>query len=326
MATTCSIESFVEQYMQSQHAEIVCPSYRLMEVLVDERMKQALGKDHLKLAFDVEALQECPDAELVTVGGAIWESVLSLAVERHTTSIRYSVADPRPPGRLSEMVATKLGVAHHNIIVEKIKCYFAPCIRFKLKTAFLSDEREEHLYHIWIDGFTGQPCSQYGQLPHIFHEPVATRLRPQLPHKELPQLLESALTELDMQTRTQRNTLNTKTLAQQDADIKQINSYFATMISEQERKLTRVRFAQDQEQTKNCQAKLEALLAQKHHHIDDIIQKHKVRCEATLLDAVWFMLPRWRIPVRIQGRNRLAVQSRTLWWDVLLKEFTPEVP
>jgi len=200
--------------------------------------------------------------------------------------------------------------------------FYAPCFRYTFKVAYLSDDREEHLHQVWIDGGSGREMSAYSQLGHIFYEASADVLLPELEAKPGAELLSAALTQLESLTSGRQDnlrTLNRQALAE---ETERTNAYFARMIEEHQSKIGKATAAGDRDQEKQLKSKLESVLLQKKHHVEDVAQKYQVRLEVALLDMVLYMVPRWRLSLALGNANRKgkAPVERILYFDQVLRK------
>lgn len=324
MAYPEHLERFISRYLQCRGAAVDKPAYAVLEAILDGPAKNELGSDYLKLAFDYEAAQENPDSLYLTYGSSLVEKLISSAVSNHSAGIRYCLSSARPPGSTAEKIAAHLKVNQQSFEAGPASPYFAPCLRFKFKVAYLSDEREEHVCHAWVDGYSGNSMPQYQELPHIFHDSQPDCLQPELPTKPVAKLFQRAVEALESQTADRRLRIEAQNAAQLEAELERTDAYFAVVLQDFESKAAKLRTQDAEKAEKEAQNKLNSILLQKRHHLEDINQKYRVRCEVTLLDAVWYMMQRWRLPVFIKpGRSVTAGHERILWWDELLKCILP---
>ncbi|HEY9790095.1 MAG TPA: hypothetical protein V6D22_06845 [Candidatus Obscuribacterales bacterium] len=327
MAYPYQLERFVSRYLTNRAADVAQPSYGILEAVVDEHLSRSLQMkgDYIKLSFDYESAQEEQDAQYITYSSKFLEVLVDLAVRDHVAVIRYCPGKDAP-SKPEERAAEHLQTAIKNVaLVDRAKPYLVPCLRFKFKIAYLGDEREEELHHVWVDGHSGKQIPQYSEIGHIFFNDAPDDIvRPELSLRPLAPLLSAALQALEAAGLDRRKELAAQNLNQRDADLQRTDAYFGSMIADLQLKLSKAKLAKDDVQEKQLAGKLNAVMLQKQHHNNDINDKYRVRREVSLLDAALYMVPRWRVSVQVTaGRGQPAGSTVTLWWDEILRRFVP---
>lgn len=317
------IETFVREYLTARGALLERTEYGVIAAVIDRELENALGKDDWIFAFDFDAAQETPGSEFITYGNATLEKIVAVAVSGHKSVIRYYSGPANLPSTLADHIAGHLGCSVADFAIANAKRYLAPVPRFKFKVAYLSDEREEELIHVWIDGCNGKERREYATLPHIFYDSAPVELLPELSLLPPERLLSCALDALQALTVARRTDLQEMQHLSMTAEIARTESYFSTMLGEHEAKIAKAVLAKDNAQESTLRSKLESIKQQSKHHSRDIEQKYRVCCEIDLLDVALYMMPRWRINLSMSGRSRKvldAASASRLFWDPVLNK------
>ena len=316
-------DNFLHDYLSARGAALQRTGYGILEVLVDERLEQELGKSELVLAFDYDAAQETPESDYITYGSTTLEQIVNLAVSGHTVAERYSPSSGKPPANLAEIVTRHVGLRASDLSISSVKEYLNPVIRFTFKAAHVSDDREEQLVSTWVDGHHEKINRLYGDIKHIFYESSPSRLLPELQCKPLPELLRISLAEVEHFTSNRRLELEAQNARLLAAESERTEAYFGTMMDDCDAVLSRAIAAGDEAQKKQVKAKQDSIEMQRRHHLDDIAQKYNVRLEVSLLSLALYLVPRWRI---VWGSKKKTNSSSghadggTLFYDELLKK------
>lgn len=315
-----SPERFMCDYLAARGAVEDRSRFGIVELLVDSHSEPQIGRDHLVLAYDYDAHMECAESEFVTYGNALYESVVKVAVERHACTRRYLTPRANPPGGLEKRLANRLGIDSSRIVVDNTKQYYAPVLRFKLKLSLLTDQRQEELVPVWVDGYSGDLLDAYANEPPMFFSSAAERVLPELSLRPIVKLFSLSLTAAARSITEISSRFEQDAQRQMSMDLAQTERYFAAMSEEWQLKLAKGKFAKDEKLLEQAQEKLSSIEQQKQHHVDDIKSRYSVRCEVSLLDVVLYMVPRYRIAYTVK-RGREDNNAGVLWWDEVVKGF-----
>lgn len=325
MAYPQHLESFIREYLTARGAAVERTDYAVIDAVVDEELEKHLGKEHWRFAFDYDAAMETPGSEFITYGNAVLEKIVAKAVAGHRCSVRYYSCAAAPPASLQNQIADQIALRQSEIEIVAAKRYFSPVYRFRFKIAYLGDDREEQLICSWVDGLSARPCGEYEKLPHMFYDAQPEELLPVLKPQAPELLMQSALNELDILTQPRRKAIQAQQRHAQAQDVARTQAYFSALVREHEARIAKSMSADDadsSEQTANLKTKLESIKSQCVHHIKDIEQKYKVRCELQLMDVVLNMFPLWRLTLSAAARARKNEQAaqRVIFWDPLLRK------
>lgn len=313
------IEHFVKGYLESVGGLCERPAWGVIEAIFDDPGKR-LGDGHLVLAFDYDVALEYPGSQFISYGSATYEKIVAMAVSDHCCARRYVRPGERAPAGLEAKIAAKLLCAAGHIQISQLKLYLAKIYRFQFKVAFLGDQREEIIRQIWIDTTSGAEIAQYGALSCIFFDEKPAVLLPELPTRKPLEILSAAVASLDASTKSHKAALESKLADQKEKEMERTQSYFTSLIDGYRQATARAQAQNDDKTIKETQARLAGMEAQRRHHLHDIAAKYSVKSEATLLDLVCYLVPRWR--VRAQDKRANTSQPELeWWWDEPIKSF-----
>lgn len=332
------LERFTTGYLTSQGALADRSLYGIVELVLEGPIEKVLGKGHLVFAFDYDAQREYPGSDYMTYGNSALEKIVQAAINNHHCALRYIKPADSPPANLEKKLASYIRSyvyepkgsgsldlfknARQLHVIEK-RPYWAYVIRFQFKISYLADEREETLLNIWMDGPTGIDLSAYATLKHVFSEELSPRLLPELPSLPYAKLFSQALNVLAKKAQIRQNELSLKTENSMKEDLQRTKAYFSSMLNDYSDRLSKAQSNASQQLACDLKVKLDNIELQKRHHMEDVMSRYQIRCETTLLDALCYVVPRWRLSVQTDsGRSpQRAKPFITLWWDELLKDF-----
>jgi hypothetical protein len=152
---TSSIESFIKRYLEAIGGMWDEVEPQVYDVLMPPGSPYvtAIDEDILRLAFDPEALPEHPNAELITYGAPLFDSLLEDSQKRFSFARTYLLTGFHLPSfDIERRIRRELRTPDDtNIRFNDIRpLHFANAL-FWFRATFMSDQKEQDLFSVAID-------------------------------------------------------------------------------------------------------------------------------------------------------------------------------
>ena len=221
-------------------AAVEFTEYALAHVLIPEQYKHRFnGKTELLLAFDYEVAEENPDAEFVTFGSEILETLLDISISEPLSDIRYTIVDRIEIANPTEKIT--------NILQHSIKGRFSVELLsqrlvmgiwagFTFRTKFMSNESFEESRTIWVNMITGNIDTLLSEATLFFEKEPIYRY-PYAKIGRFDEAYELALTHIEkIAKEIAESAIPEASIAQ---ETERLQSYYEELIAENQRRLFR---------------------------------------------------------------------------------------
>ncbi|MBI4334058.1 MAG: hypothetical protein HY673_22570 [Chloroflexi bacterium] len=293
---------------------VAADGYRTMEVLLDEAAQPHFGgHDYLRLAFSPEAAREHPDAELLTHGSPLLDTMARVAVHRGSAAHFYLGDVQRSTGRTLEKVRDQIRLPGHILEAGEEQVLLFHHALFRFRVTFTGEEREEIFRDVMVDLHTGWSTFRLQEQDLRLHGSTTAAGR----ELGLALCLEGAFREAveklqkDMagQVPAREELLRRACYAEQ----KQLTEHYEAMVARLE--AGKARKGADPER---IEAKISVTRADRERRLQDIEKRCRLDLEIALAQLALVTYPKAVAPVRLQqgkeAKTGLAV------WDSLVRE------
>ncbi len=267
-----------------------------------------------QLAFDPEALEEEPDAELVTFASPVLEEIVRLATASGRVARAFLALAAPSSRRTAELLARAYRFAEAAWSAETGSPWWMPAAVFLFRARYLSDAREEELLEIAVS-LTDLRILR--RLPAMIerHGVVADA------HQAWPMMAEAspasaygaARAELERRLvaplGVRRRELEWR-LAREAGRAAAYYDELAREVDEQQSRL-----AADAPERAVLAAKLATIRLERNGRLAELQRKYRLEAEVALLSILRLYLPRLVVPGRLIGKRDAA--ALTLVWDPL---------
>ena len=111
-----------------------------------------LGAEMMQVAFDPEALQEHPAAQLATLGSPLFDRLLCDAATRWNSAEFYRIGLHLAPRQLDERIRRSIALpAGATAQIQRVRAMNCPQAIFWFKATFASDQKEDEVLPVGID-------------------------------------------------------------------------------------------------------------------------------------------------------------------------------
>ena len=265
-----------------------------------------------RLAFDPEALEDAPDAELVIFGSPALDGLVGLAIASGRVARAFLAAGANP----SRATADRLARAHRFRDAEWTpgagRTWWLPAGVFLFRARYLSDAREEELYEVAVSLADGRLLRRLGEAVDrhgLASEP--TEAWPMM--SELPAQAAYASARAELERRliaplgARRRELEARLVRERD----RAAAYYAELARELDEELQGVPGAAPERA--RLEAKLAAIGLERKGRLAELRAKYRLEAEVSLLSALRLYLPRIVFPGTLAGKAGAAAVALT--WD-----------
>jgi hypothetical protein len=302
-----NLQSYFLELLESQGALVEVPAFGLAEALLPEELARQLEvPEHLLLAFDCEVAQEVPGADLITWGSPLLERAVRLGLSLGRVSKKYVGGRLSIPSNLLQKAERRLTfVRCRRPQVGPAVLVRAEVLLFEFLVRFMSDEKEERLYSVAVDGVTAR-----GEINHlkpalqgIFLAPEAPELEalPPAPHcgyaRAYAAAKEALRRELAADLEAFRRRMG-RYLAEEE---RRLETYYGSALAELEGRAQRLEAADPRRE--RLAQKMAATRTEAARRLEDVRQKYQVRLEAELDGLRVYVLAKAAFTLELQHKT-----------------------
>lgn len=308
------LEALVTRFFSS--AGLVEPAgYRTIAVLLDGAAQPYFGgREYLTLAFSPETAREHPDAELVTYGSPLLDTVAEVAGDRGDLAHFYLNALHPSTGRTLEKVRAHARLSGHLLEAGKEQILLFHHALFRFKVSLVGEEREEFFRDVAVDLHTGWATFRLGEsLLQLYGAGEATACPELKLQFGLEQALHTAVERLQNDiaplARGHEERLRAACLSEQ----KQTKEHYQAMVARLEAGKSRKGADPDR-----IDAKVRATRADEARRLQDLECRFQLSQEVTLSQLALVSYPKATVPLRLQRGKEVAMGAAI--WDSLAED------
>ncbi|MBI3957408.1 MAG: hypothetical protein HY328_01265 [Chloroflexi bacterium] len=330
---------FVLGYL-TQKGSIVAPVvYGAHETLLPDDLAAHLGVDaYLNLRFDAEEADADDESLRLSVNHPLVDRLAADLLQAEANSEVYINHLRLDKKGLLEQAEKNIGIANARISPKKgamEQQALHHYLRFNFKVTFVSDEKQESLASIVMDGQNGYAIADPQHLQRLF----STETTPGYPHMSVAPprwlgadaidstttyqaLLSRAKIALEAQLAERIQAMQNRIQRFLELDQARIEEYYDALEDDLRRRLERTE-SNEAGRRKSAEEKLAAVQAERAAKLTDILARYQLRLEVELVNVQRIVQPKVMLPVEI-GDRRLTV-IRYVVWDPLVHELEPLV-
>ncbi len=289
--------------------------YRAIEVLLNEPDQANFGKhDYLLLAFSPEVAREHANAELLTYGSPLLDTMAEVAQGRGKTAHFYLDSLQPTMGRTLQKVRAQARLPGHLLDTEEERLLLFHHVLFRFKVSFVGEERQEQFRDLAVELHTGWTTSKFGEealQPFCSREPMTGRqLRLKL---DLARALQVAVQKLrdDMAPEVKGHEERLKAAC--TAEQRQVSEHYEAMLARFE--AGKSRKGADPER---AEAKIRVTQADRERRLEDLEKRYRLNLEVTVTQLALVSYLKAAVPLRVQ-QGKEAKPAIAIW-DSLTRE------
>lgn len=321
------IESFVKKYMESIGGVWDEIEPQVYDVLLPPDRKVLTDKDMLKLTFDPEALDEYPNAELVTYGTPLLESFLSDAQRQFAFTKQYLLAGfHRPDYEIQKQVKRELHVPD-DVTMEfgdLHPLYFANALLW-FRATFTSDEKEQEIFSTGVNLYYGR---QVRHLNELLRKGSFSEKRP-MPYPDasrisLAKVYQIAISSVIGTVSAVGNTHKREMEKRVAKQIKRMTQYFHDLREELKERIERA--LKREFDTDKLYERLKAIDREEQIRIMELKEKTAMRIQLQLKNLMMLMQPKLQMQVNLIPKEGKPVSVSLVWDPFWSKLEAPQCP
>ena len=288
--------------------------YALANVLLPERyMHRFNGRTELTLAFDYEVAEEHPEADFITFGSEVMETLLDLALNTPLTDTRFIIVDRFEISDAKTKITNALGKRYSVEILSQQNVTGIWSV-FVFRAHFLSSESFEEEHHVWINMLTGEVDMGFAAVPIFFEsEPITD-----YPYASTVQLSEAyARAKNHMEQvadKIAKSLIDNSVIVHEE---ERLQYYYEDLIEENLRRLTRKGITPEREA--DIMLKNDALKIEMTRQINEIQENLTPRVSIELAHGISNHIPLIELHCRVS--DRIKAERRTFYYECLTKRF-----
>ena len=304
-------------------AAVEFTEYALAHVLIPDKYAHRFsGKTELLLAFDYEVAQENPDAEFVTFGSEILETLLDISITEPVSDIRHVIVDrieiANPEEKITNLLQHSVQ-GRFSIKLVSERPVMGIWAGFAFRTKFFSNESFEESRVIWINMITNSidtllpKTTLFFEKKSIYDYPYAKigtfskAYELALTHMEriAKKIADDAIPEVSISRETER-----------------LQTYYEELIAENQRRLFRKGITEERQA--DIAQKEEALRLEMNRQINEIKDNMIPKPMITIEHGITLHIPIIELICNIEDRN--TKKEQTFYYECLTKQlYTQEI-
>ncbi|MBI3946409.1 MAG: hypothetical protein HY321_10860 [Armatimonadetes bacterium] len=290
------------------------------EALLPEALQPAFGGHSLiELAFDGQALESHPEAELLTVGTPALEALIAYAARHGTTTCGVIQTDRlRKKGFLetvqSEITLTGGCRLRHDERDQEAR--YAAYAVFHFRLSLVSDERRERVVILPVNLWSNRAAPELAEaLPGLAVTTGRPWMIPDAPRAPIPDAFDTARAWLEGEVGRLQESYQARVLRRLEVDVARISDYYEGIATE-----LRVRHeheADDPERRRDLDAKIAAALDEKERKLRETAERYRLRTTVRLAAARLLAQP--KVFGRFLIDRKQVTRELTLAYDPVLE-------
>ncbi len=292
------LQKFIIDYFLSVGAIIDVPSFALVEIVLPENVQDSFnGQSFLKLAFDYEVAQENEDAEFVTYGSPMLDSVVDKSMSMGQYLKRYAIVDNvRIPPKGFQWIREKLNfVGCKSPSLDGAVLEEQEYLLITFRVSLESDEKVEMLEKVFIDrtnAVVAQGCLQHIEKAFLSPEPII--ILPRAVGCGIHDVVSVAKEEMERVAYLRKQAFEEDVEKLKSTELKKIEKFY-----DDNRKHLLQRLAKSKDGDKSFEQKLEANEVDHKRRIEDVNDKYKIKTNISIDSVIVHLLPKARYSLKL---------------------------
>ena len=288
--------------------------YALAHVLLPESyMRRFNGRTELTLAFDYEVAEEHPEADFVTFGSEIMETLLDLALNAPLADTRFIIVDRFGISDAKEKIENALR-GKYSVEIQSQQNVTGIWGVFVFRVQFLSSESFEEEHRIWVNMLTGEVDMEFAAIPVFFDREPNTDY-PYAPAGKLSDAYARARSHMELVAEKSAKSLIDGAVIAHEKE--RLQYYYDDLIEENMRRLTRKGITP--EHSMDVMSKNDALKIEMARQINEIQENLTPRHSVGLAHSISAHIPLIELQCRVSDRT--ISERRTFYYECLTKRF-----
>lgn len=299
------VEKFMVSFLNRAGAVVDKPGYGLAEALLPEELAGVFQTEELLLTFDYETARENPGSAYVTTGSYLLDQAAQMAREYGKYTVQFR------PGR--EIIFPKNLEKKLTQAVTYLQCR-QPLITemwaaeniyyiFHFNCAFHSYEKEEEMFSVVINGYSGLPCPDFLETwQDLIPLEKAEYMLGRAPILSLAQLYDAACSGIRPQVQSKARELQKTSAQLAQKEQQKTSHYYKQVISEIE---AGIKPTAGQARIERLQKQLEATRAEWKHREKDIAARYEIKAELRLDHLEACVTPSLFVNVKLQHKRSI---------------------
>ncbi len=287
--------------------------YRTIEVLLQDSVQSYFdGQDYLLLTFSSEVARENPEAQLLSYGSPLLDSMTEASLALGDAAHIYLNGLHLSRGRTLEKVRQHVRIPGHVLEVGKEQPYLYHHALFRFKVSLVADIQEEAFYDVAVDlhsGWTTMKLEEsmlhlYGsQEPEVFPETNV--------ELGLDDACSSALDELRKEIAPLVQTKELALASEARSEKIQVAQHYQSMVERLE--AGRSRKGANLERIED---RIRSTMLDRGKRLEDVDRKYRLGVEVSLVQLAVVSYPKIAVPLRVQqGKDQTLGLAA---WDSLI--------
>ena len=303
--------------LQTMDAAVEFTEYALAWVLIpDEYTHRFNEKSELLLAFDYEVAQENPDAEFVTFGSEILETLFDISITKPVTDNRHVIVDrieiSNPEEKIIHFLQHSIS-GRFSVEVLSSRSVMGVWCGFTYRTKFLSNESFEENRTIWVNMITGSIDTLLSKVPLFFEkEPIYN-----YPYIKISAFDKAyALSRNHIEKIAHEIANDSIPAASINEETQRLQAYYAELIAENQRRLSRKGITAEKQI--DIVQKSEALEREMDRQINEIKENMTPKPMINIEHGIILHIPIIELSCNIVDRN--TKKQQVFYYECLTKQ------
>jgi len=303
--------------LQTMGAAVEFTEYALAWVLIpDEYAHRFNEQTELLLAFDYEVAQENPDAEFVTFGSEILETLFDISITKPVSDNRHVIVDrieiANPEEKITQFLQQSTS-GRFSVEVLSQRPVMGVWGGFTFRTKFLSNESFEENRTIWINMITGNIDTLFSKASLFFEkEPIYNY--PYIKISPFDKAYATSRNHIEEISEEIANTAIPESSINQETE--RLQAYYAELITENQRRLSRKGVTAEKQI--DIMQKSEALEREMDRQINEIKENMTPKPMINIEHGIILHIPIIELGCNIVDRN--SKKRQVFYYECLTKQ------
>ena len=309
--------------LQTMDAAVEFTEYALAQVLIpDEYAHRFNDQSELLLAFDYEVAQENPDAEFVTFGSGILETLFDISISKPVSDNRHVIVDrieiANPEVRINHFLQPSIS-GRFSVELLSQRPVMGIWGGFTFRTNFLSNESFEESRTVWVNMITGDLDILLPKVSLFFEEkPIYD-----YPYIEISSFDKAYISSRSHIEEVAQEIANaTIPISSINQETERLQAYYAELITENQRRLSRKGVTAEKQV--DILQKSEALEREMDRQINEIKENMTPKPMINIEHGIILHIPIIELVCNIVDRN--TKKEQIFYYECLTKQLLSTYP
>jgi hypothetical protein len=273
-----------------------------------------------RLAFDPEALEDAPDAELVIFGSPALDELVRLAAASGRVARAFLAAAANPSRATAERLARAYRFRDATWTPRMGRTWWLPAGLFLFRARYLSDAREEDLLEIAVSLADGHILRRLGEAVERYGlSPEPSEAWPMM--RELPSeaAYTAARAELERRLVAPLGLRRRELAARLARESERAAAYYEELGRELAEEIEQL--PAEAPARRSLEAKRQAIALEREGRLAELRAKYRLEAEVSLISALRLYLP--RVVFRGTLTSKAGEAALTLTWDPIEQAAEP---